>query len=226
MPRYPEIPTPQHFAALIRLGFIGVGSFAQTSLLPNLKADDVELIGVADIQAHLAKHIAAKYGFKYCTSDYNQILNDKNINTVFIATRHNLHARLIIESLKSGKNVFCEKPLCMNRQELDEVIKVYNTLHNNKVPSSLMGEDKGEGESPAFSFSAPPILFVGFNRRFAPLTLKAKKLLGEKVGPYLINYRINAGTLPENHWLLDPEQGGGRIIGEVCHFVDLISFFY
>ncbi len=205
---YTNSPTLRPSDNRVRLGFIGVGSFAQTSLLPHLKVDDVELIGVADIQSALAKSIAKKYGFKYCTSDYKEILHDKNINTVLIATRHNLHAQLIIESLKSGKNVFCEKPLCLNQQELNEIIKTFNQKGKK--------DEIGQRDN---------IFMLGFNRRFAPLTIKAKEFLGRKIGPYTIHYRINAGTLPPNHWLLDREIGGGRIIGEVCHFVDFIRHF-
>ncbi len=189
----------------ITIGFIGVGSFAQTSLLPHFKRTSAKLVGVADAQAHIVRHIGTKYGFNYCTSDYKEILNDKSINTIFIATRHNLHSRLIIESLKAGKNVYCEKPLCVNRKELQQIIKV----HNDQITGGSM----------------TPLVMIGFNRRFSPLTIMAKKFLKEKIGPYYINYRVNAGVLPSDHWLFDPEQGGGRIIGEVCHFIDLIRAF-
>ncbi len=193
-----------HPPSAISIGFIGAGNFARSFLLPNIKTDNVNLIGVADVQGTTAKMVAQKYGYGYCTSDYKELLKDKNINTIFIATRHHLHAQLIIESLKSGKNVYCEKPLCLNRKELNEIIETRNTL---------------------FAQGSKPILMVGFNRRFAPLTLKAQQFLANKTGPFLINYRINAGMLPSDHWLIDMKQGGGRIIGEVCHFVDFVSYF-
>ncbi|MEO0127042.1 MAG: bi-domain-containing oxidoreductase [candidate division WOR-3 bacterium] len=207
-PKHRSTEAPKHRSteAPIMIGFIGAGNFARTSLLPNLKADGVELVGIADIQGALAKSVAQKYGFKYYTSDYKELFNDKKINTIFIATRHNLHAQLIIESLKAGKNTFCEKPLCLNKDELNEIIKIFN----NQVSSIVHPES---------------IFMLGFNRRFAPLTIKAKEFLGDKIGPYNIHYRVNAGELPKNHWLLDPQIGGGRIIGEVCHFVDFISYF-
>ena len=212
----PEFRIPK---SEIAIGFIGAGNFAQANLLPNIKAEDAGLMGIADLQPAVAKTTASKYGYRYSTTDYKKILKDKQINTVFIATRHNLHAQLIIESLKAGKHVFCEKPLCLNKKELNQIIKVYNnTIISDSVTKSgsndLMTDD-----------SMTPKLMLGYNRRFAPLTVEAKKFLGEKTGPYLINYRVNAGKLPPDHWLLNPEQGGGRIIGEVCHFVDLVSYF-
>ena len=191
-----------HPLSVIGLGFIGVGNFARSFLLPHIK--DANLVGVADVQGTTAKMVAQKYGFSYCTSDYKELLSDKTINTICIAMRHNMHAPLIIETLKAGKNVYCEKPLCMDEKELNQIIKTRNTLYAQR---------------------SMPIIMIGFNRRFAPLTLRARQFLAKKTGPYLINYRINAGMLPQDHWLLDMKQGGGRIIGEVCHFVDLISYF-
>lgn len=189
----------------IGLGFIGVGNFARSFLLPHIK--DVNCVGVADVQGATAQMVAKKYGYSYCTSDYKELLSDETINTICIATRHNLHAQLIIESLKAGKNVYCEKPLCLNKEELKTIVEVHNSM--TQLPNGTI----------------TPILMVGFNRRFAPLILRARQFLTKKIGPYLINYRINAGMLPPDHWLLDVKQGGGRIIGEVCHFVDVISYF-
>ncbi len=211
----------------VRLGIIGVGNFAQTCLLPNIKGDKIDFVGVADAQGTIAKMVAKKYGYKYCTSDYKKLLDDKTISTIFIATRHNLHAQLITESIKAGKHVFCEKPLCLNQKELNQIAKVYNNSMTKKnIPSPLTGEGKGEGEMTQLpNNSMTPVLMLGFNRRFSPLTIKAKQFMDDKVGPYLINYRINAGMLPKDHWLLDLKQGGGRIIGEVCHFIDIISYF-
>jgi len=214
-----DFPVRRVSDSRVKLGIIGAGNFAQANLLPNIKAEGVSLMAVADLQPAVAKTTASKYGYRYSTTDYKKILKDKQINTVFIATRHNLHAQLIIESLKAGKHVFCEKPLCLNKKELNQIIKVYNnTIISDSVTKSgsndLMTDD-----------SMTPKLMLGYNRRFAPLTIEAKKFLGEKAGPYLINYRVNAGELPPDHWLFNPEEGGGRIIGEVCHFVDLISYF-
>jgi len=186
----------------INVGLIGPGNFAKSFLLPNMKYEEVNLAGVADVQGTNAKAVAQKFGYKYCTTNYQELLDDKTISTIFIATRHNLHAQLITESLKAGKHVFCEKPLCITQKELNQIIKV------RSMPSAL-----------------GTLLLIGYNRRFAPLTKEAKSFLGEKTVPYLINYRVNAGTLSKDHWLLDLKQGGGRIIGEVCHFIDYISYF-
>ena len=194
-----------HPQPVLGVGFIGVGSFAGISLLPNIIKDKkTNLVGIADVNATTAKLMARRYGYQYCTSDYRDLLKDNSINTIFIATRHDLHARLIIESLKAGKNVFCEKPMCLDEVELKEIVKICQspiTIHQSLI------------------------LMLGFNRRFAPLTIEVKQFSGDKLGPYLINYRVNAGMLPPHHWLLDLKQGGGRVIGEVCHFVDYISYF-
>ncbi|MCK4252783.1 Gfo/Idh/MocA family oxidoreductase, partial [candidate division WOR-3 bacterium] len=204
-----DTPRLRHADTHSSIGFIGPGNFAQTCLLPNIKGDKINFVGVADAQGTIAKMVAQKYGYKYCTSDYKKLLDDKTISTIFIATRHNLHAQLITESIKAGKHIFCEKPLCLNKKELDHIIKAHNKIK----------------DSPKLRDSVSPILLIGYNRRFAPLTTEAKAFMGDKIGPYLINYRINAGMLPKDHWLLDLKQGGGRIIGEVCHFIDLISYF-
>jgi len=204
-----DTPRPRYTDTQVSLGFIGAGNFAQTCLLPNIKGDKINFIGVADAQGTIAKMVAQKYGYKYCTSDYKKLLDDETISTIFIATRHNLHAQLITESIKAGKHVFCEKPLCLNMDEMLEIIKVYNNVTH----------------SPKLRDSVSPILLIGYNRRFSPLAIKAKQFMDDKVGPYIINYRINAGMLAKDHWLLDLKQGGGRIIGEVCHFIDFISYF-
>lgn len=216
---------PRLSVSSINVGFVGAGNFARSCLLPNLRYEGVNLIGVADIQGALAKSAANKYGFKYCTSDYNELLNDKTISTIFIATRHNLHAPIIIELLKAGKNVFCEKPLCLNQEELNAIIAEYNRCNEETRKGRNEETKKGGNDASAPRLIGSPILMLGFNRRFAPFTVKAKEFLGKKIGSYVINYRVNAGVLPKGHWLLDPEIGGGRIIGEVCHFVDLIGYF-
>ena len=191
----------------IGLGFIGAGNFAQNFLLPNLKklqkSHRIIFKGIATATGLTASHIGKKYGFEYSTSDYKELLKDKDINTIFIATRHNLHAKFIIESLKAGKNVFCEKPLCLNQSELEEIIKVYQSL----VASNQL-----------------PVLMVGFNRRFSPFAKEIKKFFKNRGNPLVMNYRINAGFIPRDNWYQDSEEGGGRIIGEGCHFIDLMQY--
>lgn len=176
-------------------GFIGAGSFAQNVLLPAV-GKQARMKGVATARPANARNIADKYGFEFCTGDANEVLNDLHINTIFIATRHDSHARYVIEGLKHGKNVFVEKPLCLTAEELETIRDLYIESGKN--------------------------LMVGFNRRFSPL-VKTLHTAIRQLGtvPVSINYRINAGTLPPGHWIHDPETGGGRIIGEVCHFIDL-----
>ncbi|MBN8569091.1 MAG: bi-domain-containing oxidoreductase [Ignavibacteria bacterium] len=180
-----------------KIGFVGAGSFAQNALLPNVKMH-ADMVGVATSRGNTAKGIADKYGFQYSTGEAEKIFTDDKINTIFIATRHNLHAANVIDGLKNNKNVFVEKPLCMNRAELETISELYkqkNNLH----------------------------LMVGYNRRFAP-AIKAIMSTMDKDVPKAINYRINAGNMPKDHWVQDKEIGGGRIIGEVCHFIDLVMF--
>jgi len=142
--------------------------------------------------------VAGKYGFDYCTTDYTELLNDEDIDVVLITTRHNLHAPMTIEALKAGKDVFVEKPLAMNIEELSELI-------------SAVDENPGQ-------------VMVGFNRRFSPFTTYAKELFGPINEAVVVSCRVNAGYVSKDSWIHDPKQGGGRIIGEVCHFVDLIQY--
>jgi len=183
----------------VNLGIIGAGSFAQNFLLPTLKKiPSIRFKGVATATGINAKHVAKKFGFEYCTTVVDDIVNDPEIAAVIIATRHNLHADLVIKALERSKAVFVEKPLALCEEELREVTKAWQ---------------KSEGR-----------LMVGFNRRFAPLIKKTKEFLEKRKGSLAIIYRINAGFIPKNHWIQDPEEGGGRIIGEVCHFVDLLGY--
>lgn len=181
------------------VGFIGTGSFAQSILLPNLaRISSVNLEAVADAVGTTARRVADKYGFASCTSDYREVLQNPAVDCVFIATRHNLHATMAQEALQHGKTVFLEKPLAIEMNELRELTNAYKTTDGR--------------------------LMVGFNRRFAPLVQQAKDFLSPPSGPVGITYRVNAGPIPSDHWVQDPQEGGGRIIGEVCHFADLIHF--
>ncbi|MBK7712572.1 MAG: Gfo/Idh/MocA family oxidoreductase [Bacteroidales bacterium] len=170
-------------------GFIGAGNFAQNILLPRLKGL-VNFIGIATAHGTTSLYTGKKYGFNYCTSDTGKILADDQINTVFIATRHNLHMTAVIDSLNAGKNVFVEKPLALNPDELEKIRETYSGLQERAL------------------------LMVGYNRRFAPFTERIMQLL-QPDQPKGINIRVNAGAVPSGHWVHDPETGGGRIIGEV-----------
>ncbi|MFZ1008750.1 MAG: bi-domain-containing oxidoreductase [Candidatus Sulfotelmatobacter sp.] len=193
----------------IRLGLLGAGNFAVSTLLPAImRTGGVEMIAVSAANGSHARHAAEKFGFSSCTTDEQEILNSPAINTVVIATRHHLHARQVIAALKTGKHVFCEKPLCLTEADLEQIIVAVNDQTGDG------GADKGRAR----------FLMVGFNRRFAPLAVRMKGFLQEVSEPLAIHYRVNAGFLPADHWLNDPQQGGGRILGEVCHFVDFLCF--
>ena len=184
----------------VKLGVLGAGNFANAILLPAIKkASDIELIGIASSGGLHAQHSGKKFGFKYATSSNDEIINDPNINTVAILTRHDSHAELVVQALKAGKQVFVEKPLAINSKQLEQVKKL--------LVSDLTS-----------------LLTVGFNRRFAPLAQTLSSFLFHRTEPLHVHYRVNAGYLPLNHWTHDPEIGGGRIIGEACHFVDFLTF--
>jgi len=184
----------------IGLGVLGAGSFAQNTLLPALKAiAGVSFIGVCNSTGPRSRHAADKFGFSYCSNSEAELLQDSKIQAVLIATRHHLHARQALAALRAGKAVFCEKPICLNEDELAALVSEATSDH-------------------------APLLTVGFNRRFAPLAVQIKKFLDEIHEPLAIHYRVNAGYIPTDHWVNDPEQGGGRILGEVCHFVDFLCF--
>jgi predicted dehydrogenase/threonine dehydrogenase-like Zn-dependent dehydrogenase len=190
----------------VNIGFIGAGSYAQGNLLPNIpKKPSVLLKGVLTSGGTSALSVAERFGFEFCTSNPDEVIENHDINTVFIATRHNSHAKFVIKALEAGKNVFVEKPLCLNEQELNDIVEL------------IAKESTKQND-----LSNQPVLMVGFNRRFAPLTQKLKNTFPQ--GPLAMTCRINAGLIPPDSWIQDPEIGGGRIVGEVCHFVDYLTY--
>ncbi|MBT3322247.1 MAG: Gfo/Idh/MocA family oxidoreductase [Anaerolineae bacterium] len=193
-----DFPTVNPLSSTVKLGVIGAGLFANATLLPALKKTDIELVGIASAGGLKAQHSAKKFAFSYATSNADEIINDENTNTVAVLTRHDQHADLLIKALEAGKHVFVEKPLAVNAEQL------------KKVEEALMRHDS--------------LITVGFNRRFAPLAQELSAFYADQVEPLHIHYRINAGYLPLNHWIHDPEEGGGRIIGEGCHFIDFLTF--
>ncbi len=185
-------------AGTLGIGFIGAGNFAKSVLLPELrKQTGVRLTGVATATGLSGTHAAEKFGFGFATTDAAQILGDSGTDVVFIATRHDTHAPLAIEALAAGKHVFVEKPLAIDQAQLDAAI------------TAAEASDR--------------VLMVGFNRRFAPLIVKAKAALAGRTAPLVMLYRVNAGPVPAESWL-HGDEGGGRIIGEVCHFIDTLGF--
>ncbi|MDH5508159.1 MAG: bi-domain-containing oxidoreductase, partial [Anaerolineae bacterium] len=184
----------------VSLGVLGAGNFASAVLLPALRRlPNLELAGIASASGLSAQHAAQRFGFRYATSETSKIIEDANINTLAILTRHDLHASQVLAGLAAGKHVFCEKPLALNEKELQAI-------------------------EAAVQEPGAPLLMVGFNRRFAPLAVQMQAFLASRQEPLAAHYRVNAGYLPPDHWLHDPAQGGGRIIGEGCHFVDFLTF--
>lgn len=181
-----------------KIGIIGAGNYTSSMVIPCLMKAKAKIKYIASASGLNAKILAKKVRAEYATSDYSQILKDADVDTVIITTRHNLHAKMSLEALQAGKNVFVEKPLCLNEDELVEIIKTYSTVKEK------------------------PTLTVGFNRRFSPFAVKLKQLAGN--GAKNIVATMNAGFIPADMWVHDLEMGGGRIIGEACHFIDLCSY--
>lgn len=195
-----ELPVTHHESAEVKLGVIGAGNFANATLLPAIKKlGDVELVGISSANGLHAQHSARKFGFAYAASGADEILTDPRITAVAILTRHDTHADLVVRALRAGKHVFVEKPLAISHAQL-----------------SLIMDQLKKGN--------PGLLTVGFNRRFAPLARQLAAFYKDRVESLHVHYRINAGYIPINHWTQDLAVGGGRIIGEGCHFVDFISF--
>ena len=185
-------------APSVRVGLIGAGNYARAMLLPNFKTAGAEFHSIATASGVSARQVGERFGFRNCVSGADEVLADEEINLVVIATRHDSHAELVRRALKRGCHVFVEKPLALNDEELDKVIAA-------ATPSN--------GQ-----------LMVGFNRRFSPLGRSAQEFFKDRQTPLSINYRVNAGRVPPGHWAQHPSEGGGRIIGEVCHFIDFIQF--
>jgi predicted dehydrogenase/threonine dehydrogenase-like Zn-dependent dehydrogenase len=184
--------------ASITAGVIGAGDFARTVLLPILRRSGIRLEAIAARRGLTAAQAGRTFGFRQVASDHRAVLENPAVNTVFIVTRHDSHARLTIEALRAGKHVFVEKPLALNRPELEAVAAAQRTAGRH--------------------------LAVGFNRRFSPHARALKALLaGRRMAAALI-MTVNAGPLAADHWLLDPLQGGGRIVGEAVHWIDLLFF--
>ena len=180
------------------LGIIGSGNFTSSTILPNLKKCNADVKYIASSGGLSSTIMAKKYNIAYSTSDYNQILKDDDVDLILVTTQHHMHAKMTMEAINAGKSVFVEKPLALNNKELDEIIEAYKNKNVN--------------------------ISVGFNRRFAPLAKKMKKALGNEKTPINMIATMNAGFIPKDVWVHDLETGGGRIIGEACHYIDLCSY--
>ena len=188
----------------VGVGVIGAGLFGRSLLLPTLKrVAGSSLKAIATQSGSNAQHMAKTYGFQSCTTDYRQLLSDPEIGTVIILTPHSTHASMVVDALRAGKHVFVEKPLCLDQEELEKIRQAYVAV---SVDKSLN-------------------LMVGYNRRFSPHSKLLARELSGRQGPMVIHCRVNAGFVPGDHWVHSPEEGGSRVIGEMCHFVDLLQFF-
>jgi predicted dehydrogenase len=186
----------------IGVALVGAGNFAKGMHLPNLRGlgDSVRLHAVASRSGHNASAVAAQYGAAYATTEVDRVLEDPAVDLVIIATRHNLHAGLALAALRAGKHVLVEKPLALTAAELDEIEAFFRA-----------------------SVEAPPILLTGFNRRFSPAGRRIRELTDGRASPLMLDYRMNAGRVAPDSWVLGPE-GGGRNLGEACHIYDLFTF--
>ncbi|HEX9797172.1 MAG TPA: bi-domain-containing oxidoreductase [Anaerolineales bacterium] len=183
----------------VRLGVIGAGGFASNVALPVVaKLAGVDRVAIASARGLNAAEAARRYGFGYAAAGADELLRDETLNTLAVFTRHDLHAELVAAGLEAGKHVFCEKPLALSAEQLDQVRRA---LADSRQ-----------------------MLTVGFNRRFAPLMQELKAFVDAGAGPLVMAYRVNAGALPPDHWLYDAETGGGRLVGEGCHFIDAMTF--
>ncbi|MBI2165006.1 MAG: bi-domain-containing oxidoreductase [Chloroflexi bacterium] len=194
-----EAIPPVKATANVGIALIGAGNFAKGFLLPPLKRSSTELVVVVNSSGPSARKVAERFGFRMCSTDPNEALAQDNVHAAVIATPHHLHARQAALALKRGKHVFVEKPLALTEGELQEVMET--------------------------ALASGQYLAVGFNRRFSPMIALLREFLKEKgAHPLVMSYRVNAGPLPPGHWAHDPDIGGGRILGEVCHFVDTLYF--
>lgn len=181
------------------VGVIGGGNFSRMILMPALSKTSARISYVADLKGNAAHHLAQKFGAEKAVTDYRVIFEDPEVNAVLIAVQHDMHARLVCEALGAGKHVFVEKPLAMNVSEVRAIMEAAR-----QAPDRL--------------------LLVGFNRRFSPHLVKIRKLLEGRAEPLAMSMMVNAGYIPPEHWVHHPEHGGGRIVGEACHFIDLFAF--
>jgi len=195
------VPTPPGTASEPIVGFIGAGGFAASTLLPAFAAHGATLHTIASAGGVSGTHLGWKFGFQVSTTDTQELYKDPAVNVAVITTRHDSHARFVLEALAAGKHVFVEKPLCLTRDELQAIREAY-------AKAAAQGR----------------LLMVGFNRRFSPLVASMKKVLDANPDPKYLTMTVNAGRIPGDHWTQDDDSGGGRILGEGCHFIDLLRF--
>ena len=204
------------------VGFIGAGNYASRMLIPAFKATGAQLHTIVTAGGINGVIHGEKTGFAEASTDLEAMFANSTINTVAIVTRHDTHARFVVQSLKAGKHVFVEKPLCLTLEELDQIEQQYQHRDLDRPPAIQQGNH--DGLPLQKSGISSTILMVGFNRRFAPQVQKMKALLDAVKEPKSFIMTMNAGAIPANHWTQDSAVGGGRIVGEACHFIDLMRF--
>jgi predicted dehydrogenase len=193
------LKAPAKTSDKIRVAVIGAGGYARAYHLPNLKRiSNYSIRAIVSQTGSKARKVAEEYGAEYCATDYRKVLEDPDVDMVLIATRHNLHAPMVIDAAKAGKHIFVEKPIAMT---VEECKKVQDAVAESRV-----------------------CLAVGFNRRFSPLAQRAKRIAEKRRNPLMITYRVNSAGMKKEHWINDPIEGGGAIIGEGCHFFDFCNW--
>ena len=185
------------------LGFIGAGNYAGAVLIPAFAKTGAPLVVVSSATGVSAVHVAKKHGIRDPSTDTAGVIASPELSAVVITPPHNPHAALVASALAAGKHVFVEKPLAIDRAQLQDVTQAYAAANTG-----------GQGR----------VLMVGFNRRYSPLVARARALLRRQGGPATFVYTVNAGSIPASHWIQDPQVGGGRVVGEVCHFIDLLRY--
>ena len=193
--RIERVASKANATAAITVGVIGAGNFATRMLLPILQRHGVRMRTIASGGGPSGAVAASTFGFERVSSDADDVIRDPAVDTVFVLTRHDSHAALVIRALEAGKHVFVEKPLALSEDDVDRIEEAAS--HSERL------------------------LMIGFNRRFAPLTRELARHVSARGGPLVVNMMVNAGSIPQNHWTQDTEIGGGRIVGEACHFIDL-----
>ena len=206
VPLTPAKPRAAAAPGVATVGFVGSGNYAARILIPAFKAAGAQLQLVASSRGVSGVRAARKFGFAATTTDTDALFQNDGINTVVICTRHDSHARFALQAFAAGKHAFVEKPLCLTRGELEQIEQTWM-------------RDRREGSDPPRC-----LLMVGFNRRFSPLVQKAKSLLETVREPKVFVMTVNAGAIPASHWTQDREVGGGRIVGEACHFIDFLRY--
>ena len=196
-------PAAAHVSSdTLGIGFVGAGNYASLHLIPHVQAHDrAKLVGLVTATGLNAQQKAEKFGFDYCTTDLQALLNDASVDAVFIATRHSTHAEFATRALQAGKHVFVEKPMVVTPEQLDVLREAYEAAQSER-PTGLM---------------------VGLNRRFAPMVKELREALPPGRPKQMI-YRVNSGAIPTDSWLHQPDEGGGMLVGEMCHFIDLMQF--